>query len=158
MTTMLIHSYGFTLYMIFNIFHDHFRNGHFQKNSASHMWGDFVKIRVFTLVIIFVVFSQKMTISGLKMIILKLLGFQPKGDTSWCPLVRYTCNYVWTPLGLKLLWFALGTIIIFWIERRYLCWWLDYFNVEVKYKIEIDKFIRSKCFWSSRNSWSLGPS
>ena len=48
-----------TLYMIFEIFHE----------------GEFVKIRGFNLVIIFVIFPQKC--QCLKMKVLKLLGIQP---------------------------------------------------------------------------------
>ena len=45
--------YKFTLYMIFQIFNEkngHYRNGHFQERSESHILGEFVKILEFILV------------------------------------------------------------------------------------------------------------
>ena len=51
----------FTLYMIFEIFHEnsHDQNGHLQKNFNNHIQGEFVKIRKYTLGIIFMIFPQK---------------------------------------------------------------------------------------------------
>ena len=68
----------FTLYMNFKIFHgnSHFRKSNFQKNSEKHTKGEFVKIREFTQVIIFVIIPQN-SILGLKMKVLKFLGIQP---------------------------------------------------------------------------------
>ena len=52
------------------------RNGQFQENNESHIWGGFVKNLEFTLVIIVVIFPQKDNF-GSKMTILKYLGIQP---------------------------------------------------------------------------------
>ena len=57
----------FALYMIFHV------NSHHQKISDIHIQGDFVKIREFTLVIIFMTYPSKMKI-------LKFLGIQPTND------------------------------------------------------------------------------
>ena len=47
--------------MIFLIFQEkcHYQNGHFQEDRENNIYGEFVKIEEFTLVIIFVIMSQK---------------------------------------------------------------------------------------------------
>ena len=46
--------------MIFQISHEssHYRNGNFQQNFKNHIKGEFVKIREWNLLIIFVIFPQ----------------------------------------------------------------------------------------------------
>ena len=41
--------------MVFKNFHE---NSHFQENRVNHVYGEFVKIRKFTLVIISVIFPK----------------------------------------------------------------------------------------------------
>ena len=49
------------LFMIFKIFHEnsYYRNSLFGKSRENHLWDEFIKIREFTQVIIFVIFLQK---------------------------------------------------------------------------------------------------
>ena len=58
--------------MIFEIFHKNsrYRNGQFEENRENHIKGEFVQIREFTLVIIFMIFHQNDN-WGLKMEIWK---------------------------------------------------------------------------------------
>ena len=46
------------------------------KIFEIHIWGEFIKTKEFTMVIIFVIFHQKYDL-GLKMKVLKFLGIQP---------------------------------------------------------------------------------
>ena len=47
--------------MIYKIFHEnsHYRNDRFQENRKNPIYHEFVKVRDFTLVIVFVIFFQK---------------------------------------------------------------------------------------------------
>ena len=52
----------YRIFLIFQIFHvnSHYQNDHFQENRENHIYGVFVKIRELTLIIIFVIFPQKL--------------------------------------------------------------------------------------------------
>ena len=53
-----INFYEFILHMIFKFFREnsHYWNGQFQEIRKNHIWGEFVKIQV---VMIYVIFHQK---------------------------------------------------------------------------------------------------
>ena len=87
----------FTLNIIYQIFREnsHYRNVHFQEHRENHLYGDFVKIREFTLVISFMFFPQNLNFKGFKMKVLKFLRIQPNNGTILKDPLFENCTNVW---------------------------------------------------------------